>query len=57
MVKRIVNGAYTLLTLSLGLMVINHFTNTVVIPPVLTFVVLVLAALLFFVRLWMRRGH
>ncbi len=57
MVKRIVNGAYALLTLSLGLMVINHFTNTVVIPPVLTFVVLVLAALLFFVRLWMRRGH
>ncbi len=57
MAKRIVNGIYLFLTLLLGLMVVNHFTSTLVVSPLLTFVVLVLAALLFFIRIWMRRGY
>lgn len=57
MVKRVVNGLYSFLTLLLALLVINHFTATVEVPPAVTFGVLILAALLFFVRLWMKRGY
>lgn len=51
---QIINSIYTLLTLALLLLIINHFGNFVVIPQSIIIVVLVLSAFVFFLRMYLR---
>jgi len=51
---QIINSIYTLLTLALLLLIINHFGNFVIIPQSIIIVVLVLSAFVFFLRMYLR---
>lgn len=54
---QIINTVYTLLTLVLLLLIINYFGGFVDIPQNLVIVVLVLSAIVFAIRMYMRFSH
>lgn len=54
---QIINTIYTLLTLLLLLLIINYFVGFVVVPQSLVIVVLVLSAIVFAIRMYMRFSH
>ncbi len=51
---QLINNIYTLLTLALLLLAINYFANFVAVPNYVVLGVLVLSALVFFIRMYMR---
>ena len=51
---QLVNSLYTLMTLALLALIVNYFGNFVVIPQSIIIVVLVISAILFFLRMYLR---
>ena len=51
---QLVNSLYTLMTLALLALIVNYFGNFVVVPQSIIVVVLVISAILFFIRMYLR---
>ena len=51
---KLINTLYTLMMLTLVLLIINYFTGTVFVPQVAVFIVLALSAIIFAVRMYFR---
>ncbi len=51
---QLVNSLYTLMTLALLALIVNYFGNFVVVPQSVIVVVLVISAILFFLRMYLR---
>lgn len=51
---QIINGIYTLLTIALLFLVVNFFAGFMEVPQTVVVIVLVMSALIFFLRLYMR---
>jgi hypothetical protein len=51
---QLVNSLYTLMTLALLALIVNYFGNFVVVPQSIIIVVLVISAILFFLRMYLR---
>lgn len=51
---QLVNSLYTLITLALLALIVNYFGNFVLVPQSVIVVVLVISAILFFLRMYLR---
>ncbi|GAP69707.1 hypothetical protein BA6E_121157 [Bacteroidales bacterium 6E] len=51
---QLVNSLYTLMTLALLALIVNYFGNFVMVPQSVIVVVLVISAILFFLRMYLR---
>ncbi len=51
---QLVNSLYTLMTLALLALIVNYFGNFVLVPQSVIVVVLVISAILFFLRMYLR---
>jgi hypothetical protein len=51
---QLTNSLYTLMTLALLFLIVNYFANFIVVPQPVIIVVLVISAILFFMRMYFR---
>lgn len=51
---QLTNSLYTLMTLALLFLIVNYFANFIVVPQPVIIVVLVISAILFFLRMYFR---